>query len=114
MNVLSFYLLARDFPRECFPMIFLNLYTESSDTSSCRGVFDIVFNNLLHKLSIRNHFPYLQLMMVERLFLALPWGCLQFVIVIFPDHYHLLFLVVRVSEVKNQANKGNMLTDVIK
>ena len=33
------------------------------------------------------------LVMVERLFLAVPWGCLQFVIVVFPDHTHLLFLV---------------------
>ena len=33
------------------------------------------------------------LMMVERLFLAVPQGCLQFVIVVFPDHTHLLFLV---------------------
>ena len=33
------------------------------------------------------------LLMVERLFLAVPWGCLQFVIVVFPDHTHLLFLV---------------------
>ena len=24
-------------------------------------------------------------------FLAVPWGCLQFVIVVFPDHTHLLF-----------------------
>ena len=32
------------------------------------------------------------LLMVERLFLAVPWGCLQFVIVVFPDHTHLLFL----------------------
>ena len=32
------------------------------------------------------------LMMVERLFLAVPWGCLRFVIVVFPDHTHLLFL----------------------
>ena len=30
--------------------------------------------------------------MVERLFLAAPWGCLRFVIVVFPDHTHLLFL----------------------
>ena len=30
---------------------------------------------------------------LERLFLAVPWGCLQFVIVVFPDHTHLLFLV---------------------
>ena len=26
----------------------------------------------------------------ERLFLAVPWGCLRFVIVVFPDHTHLL------------------------
>ena len=32
------------------------------------------------------------LMMVEWLFLAVPWGCLRFVIVVFPDHTHLLFL----------------------
>ena len=31
------------------------------------------------------------LVMVERLFLAMPWGCLRFVIVVFPDHTHLLF-----------------------
>ena len=35
------------------------------------------------------------LVMVERLFLAMPRGCLQFVIVVFPDHTHLLFLPVR-------------------
>ena len=33
------------------------------------------------------------LVMVERLFLAVPRGCLRFVIVVFPDHNHLLFLV---------------------
>ena len=34
------------------------------------------------------------LMMVERLFIVVPWGCLRFVIVVFPDHTHLLFLVI--------------------
>ena len=34
------------------------------------------------------------LVMVERLFLAVPRGCLQFVIVVFPDHTHLLFFMV--------------------
>ena len=34
------------------------------------------------------------LVMVERLFLAVPQGCLQFVIVVFPDHTHLLFLIM--------------------
>ena len=32
------------------------------------------------------------LVMVERLFLAVPWGCLLFVFVVFPDHTHLLFM----------------------
>ena len=32
------------------------------------------------------------LVMVGRLFLTVPRGCLQFVIVVFPDHTHLLFL----------------------
>ena len=39
------------------------------------------------------------LVMVERLFLAVPWGCLRFVIVVFPDHTQLLFLL-------NASNKG--------
>ena len=34
------------------------------------------------------------LVMVERLFLAVPRGCLRFVIVVFPDHTHLLFLTL--------------------
>ena len=34
------------------------------------------------------------LVMVERLFLALPQSCLLLVIVVFPDHTHLLFLPV--------------------
>ena len=33
------------------------------------------------------------LVMVEWLFLAVPWGCLRFVIVVFPDHTHLLDLI---------------------
>ena len=32
--------------------------------------------------------------MVERLFLAVPGGCLQFVIVVFPDHTHLLYFML--------------------
>ena len=35
------------------------------------------------------------LVMVERLSLAVPRGCLQFVIVVFPDHTHLLFTNLR-------------------
>ena len=31
------------------------------------------------------------LMMVEQLFFAVPRDCLRFVIVVFPDHTHLLF-----------------------
>ena len=35
------------------------------------------------------------LVMVEQLFLAVPLGCLQFVIEVFPNHTHLLFLEFR-------------------
>ena len=37
------------------------------------------------------------LVMVERLFLAVPRGCLRFVIVVFPDHTHLLFFTVSIA-----------------
>ena len=33
------------------------------------------------------------LVIVVWLFLAVPWICLQFVIVVFPDHTHLLFFI---------------------
>ena len=32
------------------------------------------------------------LVVVGRLFLVVPWGCLRFVVVVFPDHARLLFL----------------------
>ena len=34
------------------------------------------------------------LVIVVWLFLAVPWDCLQFVIVVFPDHTHLLIFTV--------------------
>ena len=49
------------------------------------------------------------LVMVERLFLAVRRDCLQFVIVVFPDHTHLLFLILpgcfdfKLSEYFNNA-----------
>ena len=34
------------------------------------------------------------LLLFERLFLAVPRGCLQFVVVVFPDNTHLLFFTL--------------------
>ena len=45
------------------------------------------------------------LVTIEWLFLAVPWGCLWFVIVVFPDHTHLPFLMYFLNTV--------MLHDVI-
>ena len=45
------------------------------------------------------------LVMVVRLFLAVPRGCLQFVIVVFPDHIHLLFLNLRDDRENYDATK---------
>ena len=53
------------------------------------------------------------LVMVERLFLTVPRGCLQFLIVVFADHTHLLFLkmalalifTIRSSNIKDTLKK---------
>ena len=37
------------------------------------------------------------LVMVDRLFLAVPRGCLQFMIMVFPDHTHLLFFMLKIN-----------------
>ena len=44
------------------------------------------------------------LVMVERLFLVVPRGCLRFVIVVFPDHTHLLFLPTVPVNKKNRVS----------
>ena len=43
------------------------------------------------------------LVMVERLSLTVPRGCLQFVIVVFPDHTHLLFLTTIWTNIRPYA-----------
>ena len=50
------------------------------------------------------------LVMVERLILAVPQGCLRFVIVVFPDHTHLLFWNKQLfNDQKKRQNAGNKL-----
>ena len=41
------------------------------------------------------------LVMVERLFLAVPRGCLQFVIVVFPEHTHYFLLFCGCSIIRD-------------
>ena len=60
------------------------LYVHSSITIILMGKRELV--------ALLNLSPWC-LVMVEWLFLAVPWGCLRFVIVVFPDHTHLLFLL---------------------
>ena len=52
------------------------------------------------------------LVMVERLFLAVPRGSLQFVIVVFPDHTHLLFFKPNL-EFRNSATMLQILVETI-
>ena len=42
------------------------------------------------------------------LFLAVPWVCLQFVIMIFPDHTHLLFLDVIHANSYGSSESANL------
>ena len=56
------------------------------------------------------------LVVVERLFLAVPWGCLRFVIVVFPDHTHSLFwishMLVHVQRVKLSSQMTKYCLDL--
>ena len=50
------------------------------------------------------------LVMVVWLFLAVPWVCLRFVIVVFPDHAHLLFLNLSSIYTPSTITVHNMIT----
>ena len=56
------------------------------------------------------------LVKVERIFLAVPWGCLRFVIVVFPDHTHLLILEVtdQILGVSDTQTSSNASTEMVK
>ena len=49
---------------------------------------------------------FLCLVVVEQLFLAVPWGCLQLVIVVFPDHTHYFYIWTKVSPQILYLGKG--------
>ena len=49
------------------------------------------------------------LVMVERLFLTVPRGCLQFVIVVFPDHTHLLFKRLNLTSLEDRRQRGDLI-----
>ena len=46
------------------------------------------------------------LVMVERLFLAVPRNCLRFVVVVFPAHTHLLFFIVELWNYKRVTDEA--------
>ena len=52
------------------------------------------------------------LVMVERLFLAVPRGSLQFVIMVFPDHTHLLFFMQHVRYTYSSGSSAATTLDV--
>ena len=48
------------------------------------------------------------------LFLAVPWVCLQFVIVVFPDPTHLLFLSVQIYGLHDRGSRFVAELEVVK
>ena len=52
------------------------------------------------------------LVMVEWLFLAVPWGCLRLVSVVFPNHTHLLFLACILLTIKCIITFQSFLCDL--
>ena len=57
----------------------------------CRGSGRTILIGKRELVALLNLFSWC-LVIAEWLFLAVPWVCLWFVIVAFPDHTHLLFL----------------------
>ena len=53
------------------------------------------------------------LVMVERLFLTVPRGCLQFVIVVFPDHTHYFRYICMTSAIEAYITVLFKLRDII-
>ena len=53
----------------------------------CRSSIAIILMGKRELIALLNLSSWC-LVMVERLFLAVPQGCLRFVIVVFPDHAH--------------------------
>ena len=65
----------------CFELIYVH---------SSNAIILIGMSELVALLSLSLWF----LMIVVWFFLAMPWVCMQFVFVVFPDHIHLLFFLV--------------------
>ena len=49
------------------------------------------------------------LVIVVWLFLAMPWVCLQFVIVVFPDHTHFLFFYTITASQTDHHSESNIV-----
>ena len=79
-------------------VILFKINIPMSTNAICRSLWHISLNSFIlmgkRELIALLNLSSLCLVMVERLFLAVPRGCLQFVIVVFPDHTHLLFFMV--------------------
>ena len=73
---------------DCFMFCCTLLYVHSSF-----AIILLLCNHLIALLSLSSWC----LVIVVWFFLAVPWVCLQFVIVVFPDHTHLLFLRMHIE-----------------
>ena len=75
-------------------MLFEGTNMGQSEIRSCRLVFkDWTSTSVLLRVLTLLNLSSWCLVRVERLFLGVPRGCLQFVIVVFPDHTNLLFFI---------------------
>ena len=79
----------------CFMYCCTLLYVQSSFAIILMGERELVA-----LLSLSSWY----LVIVVWLFLAVPWVCLQFEIVVIPDHTHLLFFIGLASDLMYQLN----------
>ena len=76
--------------RDSFNFIQINILFHPKKSSAKFFIYLLTWRTSL------DHTVFWCLVMVERLFLGMPRGCLQFVIVVFPNHTHLLFSMAEV------------------
>ena len=58
-----------------------------------RSSIAIILMGKTELIALLNLSSWCLLIVERRLFLSVQWGCLQFVIVVFPDHTHLFFWI---------------------
>ena len=74
-------------------LVVQNVHTNVLRGLNVNNYFELLINMPFESKAKVKHFKIVCLSYNANIFHAVPWVCLQFVIVVFPDHAHLLFFI---------------------